>query len=415
MRNTAATEVLSFTARRAGRAGWALRTGRGPIVAESLQLPGNVERLWKSAAFLCFLSTGDRVENAGPEANEQPAKAVNRYRIHDLGPNFNPAKGRAMRSLNYVIHIGVHKTGTTLIQRNLEENLAALRAQGVYYLNQEAPEVLSKQWHLLRRVQNEHRFPLAKNALAKFNRAVAEAAQVAGAHTVLMSEENYVGVLPHHQMEWSDGPVQFYPHAGPCLQALTFGIDPRAIRFVMYTRDQASVLRGHYVEGLRLTRMPLTFEQFLDRVDLQTYRFDDLYARVKYARKRSEFVVKPFESIQYGARAFLEDFYATCGLDPARLSIRPEVVYATIDADQAEFLRVLSKEWEASGRDPKYRRLAKIVTEQSADPRKPIEIPQRFLRAVQELTAADTALSLARPQPPSQEHSVFRPELIAAE
>lgn len=320
-----------------------------------------------------------------------------------------------MRPLNYVIHLGVHKTGSTLIQRNLAQNVAALRKQGVYYLNQEAPEVLAKQWHLLRRVQNQNRFPLAKNGLAKFNKAVAEAARTVGAHTILMSEENYIGVLPHHQMEWSDDPVQFYPHAGACLQALTFGIDPRAIRFVMYTRDQASVLRGHYVEGLRLTRMPLTFSEFLERLDLPSYRFDDLYARVKYARKRSEFVVKPFETIQYGARAFLEDFYATCGLDPTRLSIRPDVVRATIDADQAEFLRVLSKEWEASGRDPKYRRLAKIVTEQPADPRKPIEIPETYRVAVEALSQADDILSLSRPEPTEDGPTVFRPKLIAAE
>lgn len=319
-----------------------------------------------------------------------------------------------MRPLKYVIHIGVHKTGTTLIQKNLAQNIGALRAQGVYYVNLEAPRILQKQWHLLRRAQNDHRYPLAKNALAKFNHKVAKAARNAGAHTVLMSDENYLGVLPHHQLEWSDQPARFYPHAGKCLQALTFAINPRDIRFVMYTREQSSILRGHYVEGLRLTRMPYTFEEFLDRIDLSTYRFDDLYARVKDARKRSEFVVKPFESIRYGASAFLSDFYASCNLEADRMSILPEVIYASIDADQGEFLRVLSKEWEASNRDPKYRRLARIVTEQASDPKKPIVVPEKYRAQINGLIEADATPSLVPDAAPVQVQELPR-GLIAAE
>ena len=95
--------------------------------------------------------------------------------------------------MRIVFHLGVHKTASTLIQRTLAMNAEALRARGVFYVNTEMPFVITRQRYALRKLQTPWRNPPPKDALSNLNAKILRKAERAGAHTVLMSEENRIG------------------------------------------------------------------------------------------------------------------------------------------------------------------------------------------------------------------------------
>lgn len=291
--------------------------------------------------------------------------------------------------MKFVIHIGVHKTGTTLLQRNLEHNHETLRAQSVYALTQEWPGLLERQLDYIRRLQNAKRLPLPENALSRAVRRISRAAAERDARMVLMSEENYLGGTIHRQFKWGAEKAQLYPMATACLQLLTFGIKDEDLRFVLYTRDLGGILRGHYTEGLRALAMPYTFEEMLDRCDLTRFRFTDLIARIRATRPGAEFAIQRFEDIRDGTKPFVQDFFRACTLNPARMPVIDEVVYPGIDVQQADALRALTLERDSVSGRGQYRERLREITARPVDPAQPIEIPERYRAQIAELSAAD--------------------------
>ena len=52
--------------------------------------------------------------------------------------------------MQYIYHLGAHKTASSLLQRNLVENLDEIRAQGVFYVNAELPWAIKRQRNIIR-------------------------------------------------------------------------------------------------------------------------------------------------------------------------------------------------------------------------------------------------------------------------
>ena len=86
--------------------------------------------------------------------------------------------------MRLVFHLGVHKTASTLIQKNLADNIAWLRDQGVYYVNIEFKQAVIRQREHLRRLQSPDRDAPRAGALRKMNRRIIREATYRGGFVI---------------------------------------------------------------------------------------------------------------------------------------------------------------------------------------------------------------------------------------
>lgn len=93
--------------------------------------------------------------------------------------------------MHVVLHIGLHKTGTTFLQINLKRNVPWLLARGVYYKTPDTPDKRQISHHpLIREFYGEDGSP--ERGRAEIETLLAEAAEK-NATTLLISSEMLVG------------------------------------------------------------------------------------------------------------------------------------------------------------------------------------------------------------------------------
>ncbi len=293
--------------------------------------------------------------------------------------------------MRFLYHLGVHKTGTTLLQNNFAANARALLDQGVYYLNALWPDGLRRIRRRLRRVQYIHAhgdvLP-GDNGMGQVNGRIVRRAVAAGARAVLISEENLLGATMHRQMSWGKARAQLCPAAEVCAQVLTAGLKTADMKVLIYTRSLDGLLRGFYSEALRDLATDRGFAEFLEQVDIPACRFDALLRRVRSALPEAEVSVRPFEEIRNGADGFVRGAAAELGIDPAPLAVSPDRVHAGVDRDQAEELRQLA------ARKARYR--ASRVLARPANPNLPIELPEQYRAQIDQTMRGDLSETLIR-------------------
>lgn len=291
--------------------------------------------------------------------------------------------------MKIVYHLGVHKTGTTLLQRNMERNAQALRDQGVYCVNAEWPDAIKKLRRRMRRLQNPDLSAPQHELAETLNRRMLRRAEAAGATTLLLSEENFIGNPIHFEQQWRKEPAKFYPAAADCVRALTFGFPDSDITVILYTRALEGLLKGHYSEALRALEAVEDFDGFLDRTDIASFRFDDLLARMKAVLPGAAFEVKPFEAIRAGAEAFVTDFFAGIGVDASGFEVIADKVNPGITAWQADQLVALARRLKAGEAIPRLARKLRRIYEDASAPDDPIALPERHRGAIRKAMQGD--------------------------
>lgn len=304
--------------------------------------------------------------------------------------------------LRFIYHLGVHKTGSTLLQHNLHLNRAGLADQGIRCVNTAWPDGLERMRKRLRRIQNPQRPLGSEDILRTLNNRLIKQAEAMGAHTMLVSEENFLGNPIHRELDWGEEPARFYPRAADCLRALLYGIDPEDVTVLLYTRRLPGLLRGNYTEALRAAATGDSFETFLDRTDIESFRFDDLVARLKAAVPGVTIKLRPFESIRNGGAAFVAEFLRHCGADPDGLEIDAAKINPGIDAHQAETLRALGAERLAGAEARPLRRKAHEIQEEPPDPDAPLRLPERFADRVAAAMRGDLSEQLGDAREPAE-------------
>lgn len=285
--------------------------------------------------------------------------------------------------MRLIFHLGVHKTGSTLIQENLSENVPALRAQGFYYANVEMPRVILRQRRHLRALQYVDRETPVPDALVPVNAALREAAASAGAHTILISEENRIGLPLYDEVRLAKDRLQFYPLAHTCLSAVLRGLEMLETRLILYHRRFESLLPSLYSEALRNLSTELTFDDFLKQVDFESLDYEALYGRIRRGAAHAELVTVPFEALKFGAEAHLRDFFVRCGIETEELRLSTQIVREGVDSSKAEALRRLAGRARAEGMRREIARARRRVLARPNDPSLRIEMPEwalAFLR-----------------------------------
>lgn len=236
--------------------------------------------------------------------------------------------------MRYVYHLGAHKTGSTLIQKNLSANLDALREQGIWYVNEEMPKAISKQRKVLRQFRNPDLATPPVDSLAGVNRRIATQARRANAHTVLVSEENRLGPPIHQELLWGIERPGLYPAAVDCMKYVTYQQPTENMKFFLFSREPASFALSLYSEAVRMGQTKLDIDPFFNEIDFDSINFEDLVARLRTISTTITVSMKAFEDVRTDAKNLLTHTFEELSIDLTNIKFDLERTRTRLDRSQ---------------------------------------------------------------------------------
>ena len=215
------------------------------------------------------------------------------------------ARGRLRRRGNsvkeFVVHVGLHKTGSTLIQRMLGKVSEELAEQGVLL----RPRVdLYKVAGFSKVVRTFHRGAKVGPARLK---------DVSERTRAFLLEHDFERVLTSDEtlLGWRldfDYPGGAYMSGLPALRWLhDLVVEHMSVRVVMYVRRQDRFLESVYLQQVHEGSLQ-TFAEWFSSKDARRFDWLDLAVGAEAIVGKDQLVVRPFEMISAGPVSFCEDF-----------------------------------------------------------------------------------------------------------
>lgn len=208
-----------------------------------------------------------------------------------------------------VLHVGVPKTGTSLIQRSLRTLRPQLRERGIAYVDRQQIQQLDHRmsWG------GDARGPAAgKPAFARELKTVvrSEVRLAAGrSQTVLISNESMIG---RAEPGFGD---PYWPRAAEGIGEVIAALSPRRTEILMYVRRQDRLLESMYMQQIHLGKA-LAWEEFFANVGGDDrVRYRDLMEVIAGLPTVASTRVRPFEIIEAGAPSFVADFLSYFGAE----------------------------------------------------------------------------------------------------
>lgn len=210
----------------------------------------------------------------------------------------------------FALHVGAHKTGTSVVQAYLREHEAALGAQGVYHFERE---------------ETNPYFNWGREVIT--NPAMLEGKlRSTFAHRrysmMIASNENILGrpfVSKVRGRRTRQGrPI--YPDAEPIIEALGKIMNSYDGRLIFSVRPQAAFVESYYLQTVH-QGATTSFDEWLATLDLDGLSWNPIISMMCEAVGRERVIVLDFELIKKGQDRFLAEFFAR--IDPG-LDIDPD-------------------------------------------------------------------------------------------
>ncbi|MEL6411307.1 MAG: hypothetical protein AAGK67_02165 [Pseudomonadota bacterium] len=276
--------------------------------------------------------------------------------------------------MRYIYHLGVHTTPTDLIHENLRVNIDALRANSVFYVNEEMPGTLAKIHHLVETNCQSDGEP-DRNGLGEINIDIAKTARDNGYETVLFVDENILGPTLADQICLEESIAKFYDDADKRLSLATSSIPLRASTFLIYRKSQEQLLIDLFSKAVAQGQTALTLENFCAAIDLSSVRFDGLAERLQALHSKLRVQMPMDRRIDYGSGAFINEFCGHIGVPTMDLTVTPSPVKYRIDAQQAEALRHVTM-GNPSTRPSLIDSLREQILQHKPDLNQPLRLPE---------------------------------------
>jgi hypothetical protein len=215
-----------------------------------------------------------------------------------------------------VLHVGVHKTGTTTLQVALDELRPQLRAKGVAVVTIEQMKKLphEKAWRA-RRTANVLEAPLFHEEFSNLVQSEIDAVVAdtgAAVKQLLISNERMVGARMPSE---GDSPL-FRPLAVPATREIIDILRPDSVHVALYTRRQDRLVESCYLWEIQKGLWHDLSRQF-PYLDSAVLTYFDLVRRLQSIPEVGSIRVRPFETIRSGSLAYLDDFFVNLGLQGA--------------------------------------------------------------------------------------------------
>lgn len=211
-----------------------------------------------------------------------------------------------MSTKSLVLHLGAHKTGTSLLQKFMRDHRFELSKQGAYYLRRsEMNDLVGWGRHV-----REH---------PELLEARIRAALTPRRHRLLIaSHENTLG------RPIVSGAPSLYPRAAPTVEALRDAVDGYPVRIIFYLRPQADFVESYYLQLIHQGK-DYSFERWLETVDLDALSWEPVVQTLRSSFGDKNVRIMDFTAIRRGQNAFIEEFLSVA--DP---SLKVEVNYRSI-------------------------------------------------------------------------------------
>ena len=207
------------------------------------------------------------------------------------------------------LHLGAHKTGTTVLQKTLRFNKPLMRRNGVFYTHTLPKDRFTKEtrYHVAiqRLLRARARDDSVVATFETYWSMVREAAERAECSTILTSREGYLGFPLARYPNRSSRINRLYATAELPLELIadTSGVDE--IVPILYIRDQASWLESVYRETV-VQGSTMSIDTLLQQTDLPGLSWVPLIERIE--RLFGTVIVRPYELPRVGVTAHNEHF-----------------------------------------------------------------------------------------------------------
>jgi hypothetical protein len=199
------------------------------------------------------------------------------------------------------LHVGAHKTGTSLIQKYMRDKPEQLAPFGIRAISRGDTNTLIG-WGK----------PLIEQPELLTDRLDSEAA-TPGTRFVIASHENTLG-RPHRPSG-----DHLYPEAEQRVAVLANILRTRDARVIMYLQPQPAFLESYYLQLVQQGET-FTFDQWLDRVDFERVSWRPVVELLRDRVGRDRVAIGDFEEIRAGQDSFLTGFFQR--VDPA-ITVEP--------------------------------------------------------------------------------------------
>ncbi len=189
------------------------------------------------------------------------------------------------------VHVGAHKTGTSLIQKYMRDKPEQIDAHGIRTIGRTdtnsligwGGEILESPRKLTERIEKEATQPDARY--------------------VIISHENTLGRPLKAKSE------HLYPDAEPRIEALARILRPWDSRVLFYIRRQSGFLESYYLQLVQQGSTMQQFANWLDEVDLGAVSWRPAVEMLRTAFGPERVRVVGFEEISQGQEMFLKRFF----------------------------------------------------------------------------------------------------------
>ncbi len=312
------------------------------------------------------------------------------------------------KSPNVVLHLGAHKTATSLIQLYLKRRPRELRRMGVVALSrEECTDGIG--WGYLPRtepsrlqaaVEQASRRPYELKGGVVLPSALNS---VAGRpRTVIVSYENALW----KPFRADGGPM--YPRAPGYALSLANCLERYSPRVIYYIRSQEEFLESYYLQTVH-EGGTASFVEWMQAVNLERLSWSRVVDSLAAAFGPERVTLKDFAELRKGANAFLADFLHTC--DP---SLNPTVSFKqkrniSISQRGLEIAMAINPHLETVVERQTTRRFLQRNFNNTTSPR-PVLLDEETKAAVRERYAAENRELLAKYRGPERADQESSPQ-----
>ncbi|WP_369369627.1 hypothetical protein AB1046_12460 [Promicromonospora sp. Populi] len=203
-----------------------------------------------------------------------------------------------------VLHVGAHKTGTTLVQKALRANREAIARRGYDVLIRNDFDDLTEGYHTRWRRRGAR--------LGNVTRAFEMVRDAATHESLVISHEDILASVH----SFRTGPL--YGPADSVLRIAHDVLQPERTTVLLYVRRQDRFVESSYLQTVRVGSTK-SFPEFMEPVIPENLRWDHLVEKIKASIPAgSEVRVNYFEGIkELHTRPFVREFFQQTGLDVA--------------------------------------------------------------------------------------------------
>lgn len=230
--------------------------------------------------------------------------------------------------MKLTIHLGVHKTASTLLQSAMKLNRQNLKAAGKVPIIRDTHAIIK---NTLRQYVKGHQSLIdAQQIWDRFIKKCEKTSQ----HSILISDENLLDDIASIYVKRS-GKALFYPNAAQKISSLNKLFSDQECEWLIYTRQQHTLIPSIYADGLKYFRYSDSLENFCSRIDDKSFRFDYLITEIKKSIGNDTLHVRSYEDVKKDEEAYISTFL---GIDNVMLP--EQKVNTSISPFQAELFRV---------------------------------------------------------------------------